>query len=144
MIEELNRLLADHEVLYHKLRGYHWSVRGPFFFTLHEEFEKLYRAAADHADALAERIVALGGQPVAAMRGQLEQTRLEEDATSPPARTMVRRVVADLETLTGALRSAAAAACQAEDPATANLLEGIADEHEKTRWMLAAWAAEES
>lgn len=57
---------------------------------------------------------------------------------------MVQNIVSDLETLTASLRSASATACASEDPATANLLENIADGHDKTRWMLATWAEDES
>ena len=38
--EGLQQLLADFQVYYTNLRGYHWHVRGPQFFTLHAQFEK--------------------------------------------------------------------------------------------------------
>ena len=136
---QLNALLADYQVFYQKLRGYHWTVKGPMFFALHAKFEELYDAAAERVDALAERLMALGGHPVATLRGQLEIARLREDGETKDAPSMVRNVHDDLEALQRSLR--AAVEISGIDPATANLLEGIADEQEKTLWMLGAFLA---
>ena len=57
VVKGLNQLLADFQVYYTNLRGYHWHVRGPQFFTLHEQFEKMYDGAAEHIDEIAERIL---------------------------------------------------------------------------------------
>ena len=64
---DLNILLSDHQVLYQKLRNYHWNVKGPLFFGLHQKFEEMYLTAAETVDALAERIVALGDAPVSTL-----------------------------------------------------------------------------
>jgi starvation-inducible DNA-binding protein len=61
----VNKQIANWSVLYIKLHNYHWYVKGPQFFTLHEKFEQLYNEAALHIDELAERLLALGGAPVA-------------------------------------------------------------------------------
>ena len=42
IVKGLQQLLADFQVYYANLRGYHWHVRGPQFFTLHSQFEKMY------------------------------------------------------------------------------------------------------
>ena len=39
IIQNLNLLVADMTVFYQKLRLYHWNVKGPQFFQLHEKFE---------------------------------------------------------------------------------------------------------
>lgn len=136
---ELNALLADYQVLYQKLRNYHWNVTGPMFFGLHARFEELYRDASDKVDELAERVVALGERPASTLKEQLAQARLAEDPTVPAAHDMVRNVHADLESLTSALRTSARRASDEDDVATANLLEGFADGQEKTAWMLRAF-----
>ena len=46
--------------------------KGPQFFTLHEKFEELYTESATHIDEIAERILAIGGKPVATMKEYLE------------------------------------------------------------------------
>ena len=138
--QQLNRLLADHLVHYQKLRGYHWNVRGPLFFELHAKFEALYGEAAETVDAIAERILALGGRPISTLAEGLALARLKEDSGSPSAHDMVRALVDDLGELVPALRGTAESA-RASDPATANLLEGFADGQEKTTWMLRAFLA---
>ncbi|HAL08074.1 MAG TPA: DNA starvation/stationary phase protection protein, partial [Brevundimonas sp.] len=40
---ELSKALADSYALYLKTHGYHWNVRGPEFFSLHNLLEEQYR-----------------------------------------------------------------------------------------------------
>lgn len=137
--KELATLLADYQILYMKLRGYHWTVTGPLFFGLHAKFEELYDEAALKVDALAERLAARGARPPVTLKEQLGLARLKEDAGSPSANDMVRSVAADLETLNASLRSLEQAAAKAGDAATVNLAQGYADGQEKTIWMLRAF-----
>lgn len=134
----LNVLLADYQVFYQRLRNYHWTVRGPHFFHLHHKFEELYLDAAQKVDDLAERILALAASPLPTLQAQLAQARLTEDEGSPDADAMVSRVAEDIVHLNARLRDAAGVAEDQEDRASANLLEGMADEQEKTLWMLRA------
>lgn len=55
-------------VAYTKLHNFHWYVKGPNFFSLHEKFEELYNEASQYVDDLAERILAIGGNPVATLK----------------------------------------------------------------------------
>ena len=137
-IDELNALLSDYQVLYQKLRGYHWNVKGPAFFELHAKFEELYNEAALRVDALAERVAALGGRPVSTLAEQLKQSRLSEDKGSPAAHDMVRNLVGDYRAVNKGLRDLVE---KVDDRATANLLEGMADQQEQTVWMLEAFLA---
>ena len=106
---------------------------------MHAQFERLYDAAALRVDALAERVVALGGLPLATMGAALQAASLEEDPTQPAARDMVARVVADFDALNGDLRRVAALADDAADVTTVNLLEDAADEQAQTAWMFKAF-----
>lgn len=141
MVQPLNSLLADYQVFYQKLRNYHWNVYGPQFFKLHEKFEEMYDEAADQIDEIAERILALGARPASTFKEYLELASLKEDVTIPAPDAMVENILADLKKLIAALRGVADKAAGANDPATANLVEEIADGHEKTAWMLTAWLA---
>ena len=64
VVEALQQLLADYQVFYTNLRGFHWNIKGHGFFVLHSKFEDMYNDAAEKVDELAERILMLGGVPV--------------------------------------------------------------------------------
>lgn len=137
--DALNVLVADYQVHYQKLRNYHWNVKGPLFFGLHEKFEELYTAAALKVDALAERVLALGVKPFSTLKDQLAHARLAEDEGNPSAEAMVETTMADLSTLNDSLRATAKLAADAGDDGTVNLLDPMADEQEQTAWMLRAF-----
>jgi len=137
--EHLNQLLADYQVLYQKLRSYHWNVKGPMFFELHLKFEELYTDAAVKVDDLAERVLAKNEKPISTLAGALEIARLKEDAGDIGAQEMVASLVDDLTELTANLRGASKVAEAEGDNASFNQLEGVADEQEKTLWMLRSY-----
>ena len=60
VVEQLTRVLADAYAVYLKTHGYHWNVRGPEFFSLHNMLEQQYRDQWAALDDIAERIRALG------------------------------------------------------------------------------------
>ena len=132
----VNKQIANWTVLYVKLHNYHWYVTGPQFFTLHEKFEELYNEAAGHIDALAERLLALGGKPVATMKGALEQASVKEATGTETAEQMVASIVGDFETMIGELKEGMDAADQAGDETTGDMLLAIHKELEKHIWML--------
>ena len=41
IIDKLNLLLADFQIYYQNLRGFHWNIQGREFFELHVKFEEL-------------------------------------------------------------------------------------------------------
>ncbi|MDO5742717.1 MAG: DNA starvation/stationary phase protection protein, partial [Vagococcus sp.] len=63
VIKELEQLLADYQLYYTNLRGFHWNIKGRGFFQLHETYENLYNDAAEKIDEIAERILMLNGVP---------------------------------------------------------------------------------
>lgn len=140
--DHLNVLVADYQVLYQKLRSYHWNVTGREFFTLHPVFEEHYNTVAERVDALAERIRALGATPPSTYRQQLEIARLEEDDTIPDGEEMVRRIVADYERLQTDLRDAIELSEKDEDFSTASMLEDFITEQAKSLWMLQSFLGE--
>lgn len=133
--EGLNTLLADYMVYYQKLRNYHWNVKGQEFFKLHEEFEEAYNMAADWADDLAERVLALGGRPYSTLDEFIEHSRLDEDPEAPTAEQMVANLIDDIESLNEYARELAEVAEQRPDRTTANLLDDIVDDQAQRQWM---------
>ncbi|MDQ0245980.1 starvation-inducible DNA-binding protein [Bacillus fengqiuensis] len=132
----VNQQIANWSVLYTKLHNYHWYVKGEQFFTLHEKFEEFYNEAALYIDDLAERLLALGGKPVATMKESLETASVKEATGEETAKDMVAALVEDFTMLTGELKEGMDAAEQAGDETTGDMLLAIHKELEKHIWML--------
>lgn len=98
--KKLNALLANYEVLFHKLQTYHWYVKGGSFFCDHAKLEQYYEQVYATIDMLAEKILMMGGKPLANLRDVLEAATIQEakaqNVTGEQAYTSIR---ADFETL---------------------------------------------
>lgn len=132
----LNKQIANWSVLFVKLHNYHWYVKGPQFFTLHDKFEEFYNEAALHIDELAERLLALKGQPVATMKEYLETASVSEATGNETADEMVSTIIKDFDTLIDELKEGMEAADTLGDETTADMLLAIHQSLEKHNWML--------
>jgi len=139
-IAKLNQYLADQVVLYVKLRNYHWNITGPQFFNIHHLTEEYYEHFAETLDAVAERIRQLDETPLSTMQSYLEHATLdEEQATTFTAEEVVKRLLADFQTLLNESNQIFTAAEDAGDIATANVMAEHIDWFEETIWMLKAF-----
>ncbi|SFA40231.1 starvation-inducible DNA-binding protein [Anoxybacillus pushchinoensis] len=136
LIDIVNKQIANWNVLYVKLHNYHWYVKGPQFFTLHTKFEELYNEAALHIDELAERLLALGGKPLATMKDYLAVASVHEAKGNETAEEMVAEIVRDFETMTEELKAGMDYAGEIGDETTGDMLLGIHQSLEKHIWML--------
>ena len=135
--EILNRHVSNWNVLFVKLHNYHWYVGGTHFFTLHEKFEELYNEAAVHIDELAERLLALGGNPLASMKEYLDTATVKEAAGEKSYQDMLNALIADFELVSKELNDdVATLEGDADDEATADMLIAIRQSVEKHTWML--------
>lgn len=132
----LNEQVASWTVLYVKLHNFHWYVKGSQFFTLHAKFEELYNEAALHVDEIAERLLALGGRPIATMQGCLKMSQIAEADGSETAEQMVASISADFTSLIGELKQGMELADSVGDETTADMLLAIHSGLEKHVWML--------
>ncbi|GGE81540.1 Dps family protein [Priestia taiwanensis] len=139
VVDVLNKQVANWNVLFVKLHNYHWYVKGPHFFTLHEKFEEFYGEAATHIDELAERILTLGGQPVATMKEYLAVASIEEATNNEVAEEMVQAIAADFEKMLDELKEGIEIAGNTGDDVTEGMLADIYADLEKHVWMLKAF-----
>ena len=77
LTDELNGLLANYQIFYQNLRGYHWNIKGENFFELHVKFEEYYNDAQVKIDEIAERILTLGKTPFHSYSDYLEENQLK-------------------------------------------------------------------
>jgi starvation-inducible DNA-binding protein len=133
----LSHVLADTYVLYLKTHAYHWNVTGPYFSSLHLLFETQYNELHNSADALAERIRALGVFAPGSYGAFAKLASIKEDNDAVPgAMAMVRNLAGGHEALGRTLRAACKTAEAAGDQASMDMLIGRMEAADKAAWML--------
>ena len=134
----LNHVLADGNILYIKLRKFHWNLSGDNFMELHLLFEDQYDAVAEAVDAVAERISTLGGTAIGTTTEFAKMSQLKENPGKLPSnQEMLKELVGDHETIVKSLRKNLDV-CEEKygDAGTADFLNGLMQEHEKMAWKL--------
>jgi starvation-inducible DNA-binding protein len=144
LIKEMNVQVSTWSVMYTKLHNYHWYVKGHQFFTLHAKFEELYDEATAHMDEIAERILTLGGDPVATMKEHLEQSVVKEATGDEKADKMVATIVDDFSAIMESLKKGMDEAAKVGDDMTQDLLNATYQSIEKHQWMLNAFLGEDN
>jgi starvation-inducible DNA-binding protein len=139
LAEKLNELLANYQIFYMNVRGYHWNVKGPQFFELHAKFEELYTDLLTKVDEVAERILTLGHQPVHAYSDYVTMSRIAEDKNVTDGEACVRGTLQGFQTLIELQRELLSLASDADDEGTAAQAGDYIREQEKTVWMLNAY-----
>jgi starvation-inducible DNA-binding protein len=138
-IDTLTATLANTFVLYTKTRKFHWNVTGMHFKALHELFEEQYELLDESMDETAERVRMLGGISIGTTSEMAQHSALKEHpGVNPDDAGMVRELLADHETIIGALRDAIEKTTEAGDAGTADFLTGLLESHEKMAWFLRA------
>ncbi len=136
MTEGLSKLLADTYTVYLKTQNFHWNVTGPLFHSLHRMFEEEYIELASAVDEIAERIRALGAIAPASFAEFSKLTSIKEETSTPSAADMVKKLLADHETVIMHLQTLMPIAQKLNDEATLDLLINRTEVHQKTAWML--------
>ncbi|UTR08672.1 DNA starvation/stationary phase protection protein [Evansella sp. LMS18] len=139
LTQAMNKQLANWQVLYTKLHNYHWFVKGPDFFSLHEKFEEMYSGAAANIDEIAERILTIGGEPAASIKEYLELASIEEARGGESAKEMVSALSEDLGELSRGFEEIIELAEKQEDEPTADMFIGMKTAIEKDKWMMDAY-----
>ncbi len=134
----LPRILADTYLLAVKTHVAHWNVTGAGFFQLHAAFGSQYEALFEAADELAERLRATG-KAAPDLQDFTEIGRVASRLGAHDGASLVRALRDDHRQLSSACQAGIAFHEAAGDHATADLLTGRVEEHDKTAWMLTAF-----
>ncbi|AZA53862.1 Dps family protein [Chryseobacterium sp. G0201] len=134
----LNNVLADGNILYIKLRKFHWNLSGDNFMELHLLFESQYTAVAQSIDDVAERISTLGGTAIGTTSEFASQSQLKETPGKVPTnQEMLKELVSDHESIVRALRKFVDDTDEKyKDAGTSDFLTELMQEHEKMAWKL--------
>jgi starvation-inducible DNA-binding protein len=139
VVEVLNKQVANWTVAFTKLHNFHWYVKGPNFFSLHTKFEELYDEASQYIDDLAERILAVGGNPVATLKESLDISIIEEAGKGYKAEEMVAELSQDFTNVAKQFDEAIEVASNADDDVTEDMFIGMQTNIEKHNWMLKSY-----
>ncbi len=133
-VEGLNNLLADMQVFYQNVRGFHWNVKGSEFYDFQVKFAELYTGLQLKIDDVAERILTLGGRPLHTYESYLAKTDVHavKDISSGPE--ALKHCVAALSVLLLRERALLQLSIEVGDIGTSALMSDCIKEQEKTVW----------
>lgn len=140
VVASLKQLLADFQVHYMNLRGFHWNIKGRGFFVLHAKFEELYNDAAEKVDQIAERILMLGGEPSNKFSDYLAASHIAEIGGVSCGDQALGHILETYKHLIGEERRLLSQASEAGDEVTVSMMTDYLEQQEKMVWMLCAYA----
>jgi starvation-inducible DNA-binding protein len=141
IVSALSNLLADFQIFYANMRGFHWNIKGKSFFLLHEKFENQYDYLAEKVDEVAERILMLGGTPENNYSQYLKVAAIKEVSGVCCETEILNSILDSYKTIIAKERAIIELAGKYHDEATISLLSGYIEGQEKTIWMFNAFLA---
>lgn len=139
--KQLNDLLANYQVFYMNVRGYHWNIKGEKFFELHVKFEELYDDLLVKIDEIAERVLTLGETPIHAYSDYIELSKVKEVKNTSGGKEAVSNLLDGFEILITKQREILDASDKADDEGTNALMSDYIREQEKLVWMYDSFLA---
>ncbi len=133
----LNGILADVFALYLKTKNFHWHMSGPHFRDYHLMLDEHGEQIFAMTDDLAERVRKIGRTTLRSI-GEISRNQriLDNDAEYVDPTDMLAELRDDNQQLTKRMRAAHEVCEDAEDIATASLLENWIDQTERRTWFL--------
>jgi starvation-inducible DNA-binding protein len=138
-IDKLNELLANMQVYYQNLRGFHWNIKGENFFELHLKFEEYYTAAALNIDEVAERILTIGGSPLHCFDDYLKNSEIRPEKNVSDGKAGMNSIWNMHNLLLTKMREVVKHAAEQGDEGTQDVITPMINILEKTNWMVGAW-----
>tara|TARA_B100000809_G_C14791024_1_gene406671 strand:+ start:129 stop:596 length:468 start_codon:yes stop_codon:yes gene_type:complete len=139
LVNELNDLLANYQIFYQNLRGFHWNIKGKEFFELHLKFEELYNDAVLKVDEIAERILTLDGTPLHTFTDYLVCSKIKSSKGLFDGKSSVDIILSNFSILLKKERNILIFAGEANDEGTVSLMSDYISQTEKTMWMLKSY-----
>jgi starvation-inducible DNA-binding protein len=139
LADKLNILLANFQIHYQNLRGFHWNLRGRDFFELHVKFEEYYNDAQIKIDEVAERVLTMGFTPKHTFTDYLNNSTVKPAENVSDSKEAVTRIVEAVGILLNLEREILRTAGDNADEGTADMMTQFISQQEKEIWMLNAW-----
>jgi len=136
---QLNDLLANYQLFYMNVRGFHWNIKGNKFFELHVKFEELYNDLQVKIDEIAERVLTLGHTPMHSFTDYLETSEIKSVTNATGSEETVSAVLSAFKTVITKQRAILEQSGEADDEGTQALMSDYIREQEKLVWMYTAY-----
>ena len=133
----LNALLADVFSLYLKTKNFHWHMSGSHFRDYHLLLDEHGDQLFAMTDDIAERVRKIGGTTIRSVGHIARLQRISDnDAEFVTPEDMLAELHEDEKALVLSMRAAHTLCDEAEDVATASLLENWIDQAQRRSWFL--------
>lgn len=139
LASKLNKLLANYQVFYMNVRGYHWNIKGDKFFELHVKFEELYNDLLVKVDEVAERVLTLGHTPIHTFTEYISLAEIKEAKAVSEGKSAVSNLLDSFKVLITDQRELLDLSGDANDEGTNALMSDYIREQEKLVWMYSAY-----
>jgi len=140
--DQLDTLLSDYQVFFHKLQNFHWNIRGRQFYTLHERFEAMYNRTIEDMDDVAERIRFYGRLPTSRMSEWLKKSSLPECESMTTDGFIMYTLQRDLEYMISNMKKIVETAESIGDQVSADMLINQLTALQMDHWQVTAWLAD--
>src|ERR1700741_1343769 len=144
LVSKLNTLLASYQVAYFNIRSSHWMIKGENFFELHKVFETAYNDATVKIDAIAERILTLGGTPLMTLTEMQKASVIKEKSVGGDQTKCIIAMLDDLKELSVIENEVAKLADEDHDIVTCDIVTKYLGEQQKLSWMLSQFLEKRS
>jgi len=135
----LQERLVDSIDLMMQAKQAHWNVKGPNFIALHELFDKVFLDVVKYVDAIAERIVQLGGVAQGTVRVAAQQSGLPEyEPDISSGKKHVAELAHAIAFYSEVIRKSIEQSNQLNDPVTADVLTEISRGADTNLWFVEA------
>jgi starvation-inducible DNA-binding protein len=132
---QLNTLLANYQVFYMNVRGFHWNIKGEKFFELHIKFEELYNNLLLKVDEVAERVLTLGYVPLHSYSDYLKESSIKEVKNLKKGRSCIESILESFQGIIILQRQILDLSAGCNDEGTNALMSDYIREQEKLVWM---------
>jgi len=141
-----DHILGNIHTMHVKLHQYHWYVKGPHFFSLHDKLKEMYNTNEEWFDKIAECLIASGHKPASTTDEFVKYSMLSEDPADKylKAEEMVENVIEDFRNTRGLTVRAIRLAQEEGDDALEDTLIAFKDQLDESIWKLQAYLGKEA
>lgn len=140
--DQLNQLIADLSQLHTNIQQTHWYMRGSEFYKLHLLMDDYNDILDDQLDAVAERLIAIGGSPIATTHEFIENSGLPDNKITFDQLSLTQlmnRLDDQLKYLRDQYQNGIDITDDEKDYSTQDMLIANHTEIEKLIWMVSAY-----